>query len=73
MNPSKRLATPTKTKTWNGIGAASMLNEIKDDQKLTERDINNTEWLISYPQVWKALNLAKNGTAMGLDGCPYEL
>ena len=53
--------------------AASVLNEINDDQKLTEREINNTEWLITYPQVWKALNLAKNGTATGLDGCPYEL
>ena len=31
------------------------------------------EWLITYPQVCKALNLAKNGTATGLDSCPYEL
>ena len=51
----------------------SVLNEVKDSQRLTEQDINNTEWLITYPQVWKALCLAKNGTATGLDGCPYEL
>ena len=53
--------------------AENALNEVKENQRLTEQDINNTEWLITYAQVWKALKLAKTGTATGLDGCPYEL
>lgn len=52
---------------------ASILSEIPEHQRLLEQEVNNTEWLISYPQVWKALSLSKNGTATGLDGCPYEL
>lgn len=51
----------------------SVLDEVREAQRLTEHDLEKTDWLITYPQVWNALRLAKNGTATGLDGCPYEL
>ena len=35
--------------------------------------MERTDWSTSYAQVKVALKLSKNGTAMGLDGCPYEL
>ena len=49
------------------------LSEIPDDQKL--RDPNQTEmdYPITQEQVLRALRLSKNGSATGLDGCPYEL
>lgn len=50
-----------------------ILKEVRDDQRLTQQNINKTNWIITYPQVLRALKLAKNGTATGLDGCPYEL
>ena len=49
------------------------LNEVRDPQRMTPQDVAKTEWLITYPQIWIALRLSKNGTATGLDGCPYEL
>lgn len=49
------------------------LSEVPECQRLTAQDVNQTEWIITYPQVREALKLAKNGTATGLDGCPYEL
>ena len=56
-----------KRKTFEAI------NEVPDSQRLTPQDVASTEWLITYPQVGRALQMAKNGTATGLDGCPYEL
>ena len=50
-----------------------VLSEVPIDQHLTANDIEKTDWLITYPQVGRALRLAKCGTATGLDGCPYEL
>ena len=50
-----------------------VLDEIAVNQRLTQQNIDQTEWIITYPQVQVALKLAKNGTATGLDGCPYEL
>lgn len=49
------------------------ISEVPACQRLTTEEAEKTEWLITYPQVWKALSLTKNGTATGLDGCPYEL
>ena len=43
--------------------AENALNKVKGHQRLSEQDINRTEWLITYPQVWNALKLAKTGTA----------
>ena len=57
---------------WEGK-ISHTLNEVKDPQRMTPQDVAKTEWLITYPQVWKVLRLSKNGTATGLDGCPYEL
>ena len=57
---------------WDGLMAAA-LNEVRDNQRPSPQEIAKTDWLITYPQVWNALKLAKNGTATGLDGCPYEL
>jgi hypothetical protein len=51
----------------------SILNEIPPDQCLTEEERVAFEWQATSEQVEKALKLAKNGTATGMDGCPYEL
>ncbi|KAH9005679.1 Endonuclease/exonuclease/phosphatase, partial [Lactarius deliciosus] len=51
----------------------STLSEIPEHQKLSEQGKESTEWDLSEEQVNRALSLAKNGTATGLDGCPYEL
>jgi hypothetical protein len=50
-----------------------ILNEIPNDQKLVNPDDAAMNWPITEDQVFKALRLTKNGTATGLDGCPYEL
>jgi exonuclease III len=50
-----------------------VLREVPEEQHLTEQEQSKMDWLIMYPQVWNALRLAKNGTATGLDSCPYEL
>ena len=52
----------------NGI-----LNEIRDDQQMSEIDRRKTDWSLDYAQIMIALKLSKNGTATGLDGCTYEL
>lgn len=36
-----------------------ILQEIPISQHLSAQNIESTEWLITYPQVWKALHLAK--------------
>jgi hypothetical protein len=50
-----------------------VLSKVPECQRLSEEDLANAEWLISYPQVYRALKLAKNGMATGLDRCLYEL
>ncbi len=61
----------------NGPDFAHKLNnalkEILENQKLSEEQKENPEWNIMQTQIKRALKLAKNGTATGLDGCPYEL
>ncbi|KAH9178322.1 hypothetical protein EDB89DRAFT_1839698, partial [Lactarius sanguifluus] len=49
------------------------LLEIPENQKLSTRGKENTEWDLSEEQVSRALKLAKNATVTGLDGCPYKL
>lgn len=49
------------------------LREIPESQKLTTQNAEKTDWMITHAQVMKALKLSKNGTATGLDRCPYEL
>lgn len=53
--------------------AEKVLSEIHENQRLSAHNAAKTEWQITYKQVEMALKLAKNGLAMGLDGCPYEL
>ena len=52
---------------------AAILGEIPGNQHLSDYDLDKAEWILTYEQVEKALHLTKNGTATGLDGCPYEL
>ena len=52
----------------NGI-----LNEIPDNQRMSDIDRRKTDWSLDYTQIMLALKLSKNGTATGLYGCPYEL
>jgi hypothetical protein len=54
------------------VTTATLL-EIPNDQKLTDEIVAKTDWSISYKQVYTALKLSKNGTATGLNGCPYKL
>jgi hypothetical protein len=50
-----------------------ILQEIPASQRLSDQDIAETDWEITYKQVSLALKLLKNGMATGLDGLPYEL
>ena len=50
-----------------------LLNEIPNNQKLNNRQQTTMNQPITPNQVARALKLTKNGTATGLDGCPYEL
>ena len=50
-----------------------VLNEIPMDQRLKEPDNTMMSWKVTEDQVSKALHRTKDGTATGLDGCPYEL
>lgn len=49
------------------------LNEIPPNQRLSEEGNLAFEWRIEPDHVREALSLAKNGSATGLDGLPYEL
>ena len=50
-----------------------ILNELPDDQQMSEIDRRKMYWSLDYTKIMIALKLSKNGTATGLDGCPYEL
>ena len=50
-----------------------LLDEIPNNQKLDNQQQTAMNWPITQDQVLRAINLTKNGTATGLDGCPYEL
>lgn len=49
------------------------LDKIPPEQRLSNREKEDFEWRITSAQVINALRLAKNGTAMGMDGCLYKL
>ena len=49
------------------------LNEIPPNQRLSEEVKNEFEWKIEANHVREALLVAKNHSATGVDGCPYEL
>ena len=50
-----------------------ILNGIPEDQKFPNPQHSELNEGIDSVSVEKALKLAKNGSATGLDGCPYEL
>jgi hypothetical protein len=50
-----------------------VLQQIPAYQKLTNADETTLHMGITNKEVEKALKTAKNGSATGLDGCPYEL
>jgi exonuclease III len=49
------------------------LNEIPLNQRLSEEENQAFKWRVEPDQVRMALSLAKNGSATGMDGLPYEL
>ena len=49
------------------------LSEIPINQKLTDEARNNFSWRVKAEHIREALSLAKNGSAAGIDGFPYEL
>ena len=50
-----------------------ILEEIPEEQKFRNPEISTLNEGITRDVVEEALRLAKNGSATGLDGCPYEL
>jgi hypothetical protein len=50
-----------------------VLRHIPDSQRLPEPERTTLNWKVTEEQVSKALHIAKNGSATGLDGLPYEL
>ena len=50
-----------------------VLNEILVSQRLEDPERTNMSWKVTEEQVSQALHRTKDGTATGLDGCPYEL
>lgn len=49
------------------------LNEILLNQCLSEEDNNTFKWRVESDHISEALTLAKNSSATGMDGLPYEL
>ena len=55
------------------MSANILLEEIPPHQRLEEPRNSPLNWLATEAHTEKALHLAKNGSATGMDGCPYEL
>lgn len=65
----------TEVENWEEIEMSTdiILEEIPGNQTLEEPHASRLNRLITETQVERALHLSKNGSATGLDGCPYEL
>jgi hypothetical protein len=50
-----------------------VLNKIPMGQRLEEPKRTSMSWKVTEEQVSQALRRTRDGTATGLDGCPYEL
>ena len=50
-----------------------ILRHIPENQRLPDPERTTPNWNVTEDQVHKALQIAKNGSATGLDRCPYEL
>ena len=55
------------------INLARALNTIPITQRLGNPNASRLDQLLTEGQTEKALSLTKNGSATGMDGCPYEL
>jgi exonuclease III len=53
--------------------ATSFLQHIPGDQTVQERETSPMNWTVRREQVREAILASKNGSATGMDGCPYEL
>ena len=52
---------------------ADILNDIPESQHLKEPERTAMSWKVTEDQVCRALQRTKDGTATGLDRCPYKL
>ena len=50
-----------------------VLDAVPASQQLSEPHLTEMNWSATEAQIAKAIELGKNKTATGLDGCPYEL
>jgi len=51
----------------------TFLQEIPENQQIQEPQLTAMNWRVERAHTSKALKLTKNGSATGMDGCPYEL
>ena len=57
----------------HNLNLRQVLDAIPASQKLSEPHLTEMNWSATEVQIAKAIELGKNKTATGLDGCPYEL
>ena len=50
-----------------------IMDNIPNSQRLPDPHMTQMNWNATQDQIAKAIDLGKNKTATGLDGCPYEL
>jgi len=69
------LSRPVEALTLEDYDTAlnDILNNIPKNQCLEEPERTTMSWKTTEDQVCRALHRMKDGTATGLDGCPYEL
>ena len=72
-NLQRRDPIDNSTLDEDEIQLTQLLDEIPLNQKLDNPAQTDMNWPITQNQVLRALKLTKNGTATGLDGCPYKL
>ena len=64
---------PNANDIEQAVKMENILNTIPRNQRLPAPQETTLSRKITEDQINKALHLAKDGTATGLDGCPYEL
>jgi hypothetical protein len=52
---------------------SDILGEIPNEQKIPDPERTTLNWKVTEEQITEALKRTKDGSATGLDGCPYEL
>jgi len=66
-------ATPAQTREERARNTHNFLTIIPHDQTLRAQETQPERWVIKPDHVRHAIELAKLGSATGMDGCPYEL